>query len=63
MLLECPYCYGRPADNNKADFQRKSTYINGSNDYRGIKKFIFAGYATDPLNCSYIEDFKANNTK
>ena len=22
----------------------------------GVKKIIFAGYATDPLNCSYIED-------
>ena len=22
----------------------------------GVRKIIFAGYATDPLNCSYIED-------
>ena len=22
----------------------------------GVKKIIFAGYATDPLNCSYIEE-------
>ena len=24
----------------------------------GIKKVIFAGYATDPLNSPYIEDLK-----
>ena len=55
--LECPYCYGLSADDTKERLEKKrgieilEQILNG-----GVKKIIFAGYATDPLNCSYIED-------
>lgn len=55
--LECPYCYGLSADDNGERLEQKrgleilKQILNG-----GVKKIIFAGYATDPLNCSYISD-------
>ena len=55
--LECPYCYGLSADNNgeRLDKERGLEILKQILD-GGVKKIIFAGYATDPLNCSYIED-------
>ena len=55
--LECPYCYGLSAEDTKERLGKKrgieilEQILKG-----GVKKIIFAGYATDPLNCSYIED-------
>ncbi len=55
--LECPYCYGLSADNNGERLSRERgleilrQILDG-----GVKKIIFAGYATDPLNCSYIDE-------
>tara|TARA_B100001093_G_scaffold514909_1_gene590037 strand:- start:3956 stop:5089 length:1134 start_codon:yes stop_codon:yes gene_type:complete len=53
--LECPYCYGLSADNNGERLTKErgleilKQILEG-----GVKKIIFAGYATDPLNCDYI---------
>ena len=53
--LECPYCFGLSADNNGERLSKErgleilKQILDG-----GVKKIIFAGYATDPLNCSYI---------
>ena len=53
--LECPYCYGLSAEDNKERLEKKrgleilKQILNG-----GVKKIVFAGYATDPLNCDYI---------
>ena len=55
--LECPYCYGLSADDTKERLEKErgleilKQILSG-----GVKKIIFAGYATDPLNCSYIEE-------
>ena len=55
--LECPYCYGLSAEDNGERLEKSrgleilKQILDG-----GVKKIIFAGYATDPLNCSYIED-------
>ena len=55
--LECPYCYGLSADNNGERLSKErgleilKQILDGN-----VKKIIFAGYATDPLNCSYIDD-------
>ena len=55
--LECPYCYGLSAEDNGERLEKKrglqilKEILDG-----GVKKIIFAGYATDPLNCSYIEE-------
>lgn len=55
--LECPYCYGLSAEDNGERLQkdRGVEILNQILD-GGVKKIIYAGYATDPLNCSYIED-------
>lgn len=53
--LECPYCYGLSADNNGERLSKErgleilKQILDG-----GVRKIIFAGYATDPLNCAYI---------
>ena len=55
--LECPYCYGLSAKDNGERLEKKrgleilKQILEG-----GVRKIIFAGYATDPLNCSYIDD-------
>ena len=55
--LECPYCYGLSADDTKERLEKKRGIEILEQILRGgVKKIIFAGYATDPLNCSYIED-------
>jgi len=55
--LECPYCYGLSVENtgDRLNKERGIEILNQVLD-GGVKKIIFAGYATDPLNCSYIED-------
>ena len=53
--LECPYCYGLSAEDNGERLEKKrglqilKQILDG-----GVKKIVFAGYATDPLNCDYI---------
>tara|TARA_Y100000590_G_scaffold438567_1_gene561534 strand:- start:9480 stop:10610 length:1131 start_codon:yes stop_codon:yes gene_type:complete len=55
--LECPYCYGLSAEDTgeRLKKERGIEILNQILD-GGVKKIIFAGYATDPLNCSYIEE-------
>jgi len=55
--LECPYCYGLSAKDTgeRLEKGRGVEILNQILD-GGVKKIIFAGYATDPLNCEYIED-------
>jgi sulfatase maturation enzyme AslB (radical SAM superfamily) len=55
--LECPYCYGLSALDNGERFSKiRSLEILKEILLKGVKKIIFAGYATDPLNCDYIDD-------
>lgn len=55
--LECPYCYGLSADDNGDRMSKKrGIEIMQQIADGGVKKVIFAGYATDPLNCPYLED-------
>ena len=55
--LECPYCYGLSAEDNGVRLEKtRGVEILRQILDGGVKKIIFAGYATDPLNCSYIED-------
>lgn len=62
--MECPYCYGLSADDNgeRLDKERGleilEQIING-----GVKKIIYAGYATDPLNCHYIDELLEKTIK
>ena len=55
--MECPYCYGLSAEDNGERMSKERALeilkqiIDG-----GVSKVIFAGYATDPLNCEYIDD-------
>ena len=55
--LKCPYCYG----NSAQDFGERLTperYVESMAQIAegGVKKVIFAGYATDPLFYQHIED-------
>jgi len=55
--LECPYCYGLSADDNGDRLeQNRGIEIMEQIAAGGVKKVIFAGYATDPLNSPYLED-------
>ncbi len=55
--LECPYCYGLSAEDNGERLNKdRGIKILDEILEGGVKKIIFAGYATDPLNCSYIDD-------
>jgi sulfatase maturation enzyme AslB (radical SAM superfamily) len=55
--LECPYCYGLSAlDNGERFAKNRSLEILKQILEGGVKKIIFAGYATDPLNSEYIDD-------
>jgi len=55
--LECPYCYGLSADDNGERLSKERGLEILKQILDGyVKKIIFAGYATDPLNCSYIDD-------
>lgn len=55
--MECPYCYGLSAtDNGERLSKERGLEILDEIIDGGINKIIFAGYATDPLNCEYIDD-------
>lgn len=55
--LECPYCYGLSArDNGERLSAQRGLEIMHQIAAGGVKKVIFAGYATDPLNSPYIDD-------
>lgn len=55
--LSCPYCYGGAVKDTgeRLSKDRAIEILNQIAD-GGVKKVIFAGYCTDPLNCEYIED-------
>ena len=54
--LSCPYCYGDSAEDNgdRLSGERLVEIINEVSDM-GVKKVIFAGWATDPLNSKHID--------
>tara|TARA_B100000989_G_scaffold16650_1_gene11034 strand:+ start:433 stop:1575 length:1143 start_codon:yes stop_codon:yes gene_type:complete len=56
--LECSYCYGGSADDTKSPRMEKKLALKILKEIAsgGVKKVIFAGYATDPLNSPYIEE-------
>ena len=55
--LECPYCYGLSADDNGDRLPaERGIEVMRQIAEGGVKKVIFAGYATDPLNSPYLED-------
>ena len=56
--LECPYCYGLSADDSAGDRMLKERAIKIMHQIAdgGVKKVIFAGYATDPLNSPFLPD-------
>lgn len=55
--LKCPYCYGGSAhDTGERLSGKRSIEILEEIAEGGVDKVIFAGYCTDPLNCSYIDD-------
>ncbi len=55
--LNCPYCYGKSAINSpeRLSHDRYLEVLNQIVD-GGCKKFIFAGWATDPLYYKHIDD-------
>ncbi|MDX8394269.1 MAG: radical SAM protein [Mariprofundales bacterium] len=55
--LECPYCYGLSAkDNGDRMVKERAIEVMHQIANGSVKKVIFAGYATDPLNSPYLED-------
>ena len=62
--MECPYCYGLSATDNgeRLSKQRGLEVLDEIID-GGVNKIIFAGYATDPLNCDYIDDLLEKTIK
>ena len=56
--LECSYCYGGSADDSESPRMDKELALRVLNEIAsgGVKKVIFAGYATDPLNSPYIDE-------
>ena len=56
--LECSYCYGGSADDSQSPRMEKDVALRVLKEVAdgGVKKVIFAGYATDPLNSPYIDD-------
>ena len=55
--MKCPYCYGLSAKDT-GERPTKEHLIRTLNEAAdgGVKKVIFAGYCTDPLNYEHIED-------
>tara|TARA_B100000315_G_C14536939_1_gene568945 strand:+ start:534 stop:1667 length:1134 start_codon:yes stop_codon:yes gene_type:complete len=55
--LECPFCYGKSA-NDTGQRLTKERYIELIKEIAegGVKKVIFAGWATDPLFYKYIDE-------
>lgn len=61
--MPCPYCYGGSSE-NVADRLTPERYLEimdqmAHGPHGGVKKIIFAGYATDPLNYEHIDDLVA----
>jgi len=55
--LKCPFCYGRSTVDTKERLSReRALTIMAQIAQGGVRKIIFAGYCTDPLNCDYIDD-------
>lgn len=54
--LKCPYCYGGAASDDGARLTPER-YVEIMQEIAagGVKKVIFAGYATDPLNYKHID--------
>ena len=54
--LSCPYCYGESAEDNgdRLTGERLVEIIHEVSEM-GVKKVIFAGWATDPLNSKHID--------
>ncbi len=58
--MSCAYCYGGSSQNTTEKLSPDryvdlmNQLVNGPNG--GIKKVVFAGYATDPLNYEHIDD-------
>lgn len=54
--LKCPYCYGGSSQMSGESLD-DTRYIEILSEiaHGGVNKFIFAGYATDPLNFKYID--------
>jgi len=54
--LKCPYCYGLSAEHspNRLELGRYLELLDQISE-GGVKKIIFAGYATDPLNSPFID--------
>ncbi len=55
--LRCPYCYGRSAEDTgeRISRERLLDVLEEVAD-GGVRKVIFAGYCTDPLNYDGLED-------
>jgi MoaA/NifB/PqqE/SkfB family radical SAM enzyme len=58
--MSCSYCYGGSSNNEgpRLDPNRYLDIIDQTNNgpHGNIKKIIYAGYATDPLNYEHIDD-------
>lgn len=55
--LRCPYCYGNTAQNTGERLSdERYVEILKQIAQGGVKKIVFAGYATDPLNYGRIEN-------
>lgn len=55
--LKCPWCYGLSANDTGERLSRdRAVEVMRQIAAGGVRKVIFAGYATDPLNCLYLED-------
>lgn len=58
--LKCPWCYGLSANDTGERLSRdRAVEVMRQIAAGGVDKVIFAGYATDPLNCRYLEDLLA----
>ena len=55
--LKCPYCYGGSSEMS-GESLNDTRYVEVLSEIAqgGVRKFIFAGYATDPLNYKYIDN-------
>lgn len=55
--LKCPWCYGLSAEDTGERFPKeRAVEIMRQIADGGVKKVIFAGYATDPLYSRHLED-------
>lgn len=58
--MKCPYCYGLSSEDSgeRLSLDRYIEVLEQAAE-GGIGKFIFAGYATDPLNYKFIDQLHA----